>query len=150
MKENFVQKISPGILAEIGKQQKTLREIIIMASLLEEEVSAKEDRKIVSGILWKRLESDFPLQVDASLSYVTGKTSRELQKEDLELDSSYNTYLYRGLPVGPITNPGLETIEAAVYPTTSPYWFYLSDGEGKTHFSRTFAEHKEKKLKYLR
>lgn len=150
MKENFEKKVSPEILAEIERQQKILRDVIIMASLLEEEVSRTEDRKIISGILWKRFESGSLLQVDAALTYVTGRSSRELSKEDLELVSPYNTYRYPGLPAGPITNPGLEAIEATLYPAESPYWFYLSDQDGKTHYSRTFAEHREKKLKYLR
>ncbi len=121
-----------------------------MASLLEEEAIREEDRRLISGVLWKRLEAGVALQVDAALTYVTGRASHELTGEDLKFDSAFNTYFYPGLPLGPISNPGLDAIEAALRPTASPYWFYLSDKEGNTYYSATFEEHKEKKFKYLR
>jgi len=121
---------------------------IIMASLLEKEVITLEDKKIVSGILWKRLEADMPLQVDATITYLTGKSKVSL--DDLEIDSHYNTYKYKGLPVGPICNPGLESIEAAENPIESDYWFYLSTSEGETIFSKNFKEHQQAIEKYLK
>ena len=117
MKENFLKKageVSP--------------DAVIMASLLEEEAAQTEDRKIISGILWKRLGAEFPLQVDAEPG----------------------TYEYLGFPPSPITNPGLDAIEAALHPAASPYWYYLSDKEGNTHYAKTFEEHKQNRLKYLR
>lgn len=128
MKENFSQKITSEILIEIERQKKTLSDIIIMASLLEEEAAKPEDWKIISGILWKRLGAGIPLQVDAEPS----------------------TYDYLGFPAAPISNPGLEAIGAVLYPSPSPYLYYLSDKAGNLHYSRTFEEHVEKKLKYLR
>lgn len=122
MLANFDKKVRSQFQEEIGS------EIIIMASLLEKEVRTFEDKKIVSGILWKRLEIGMPLQVDAAL----------------------DTYKYKGLPQSPICNPGLESIKAAIYPQKSSYLYYLSAPDGKTIFSKTLKEHNIAKEKYLK
>jgi UPF0755 protein len=149
MLSNFGQKVTPVLRSEIKKQGKSLFNIIKMASMIEKEVKTKEDKQIVAGILWKRLRSKMPLQVDATVTYLTGDNSF-VSKEDTKVDSPYNTYKYLGLPFGPICNPGLESIEAAVYPVSSAYWYYLSTPEGKTIFSRTLEEHNAAKYKYLK
>jgi UPF0755 protein len=149
MKENFEKKISP-YKYEIEKSGKSLQEIITMASLLEKEVKTKEEKEIVSGILWKRLKAGIPLQVDATIAYITGKKTTKISFEDLQIDSPYNTYKYKGLPPGPICNPGLESILAALYPKESEYWYYLSTPEGKTLFFKTLEEHNLAKAKYLK
>lgn len=150
MLNNFDKKLIPGIRQEIEKQKKTIFEIVNMASLIEKEVKTKEDKEIVSGILWKRINSKMPLQVDATILYLTKKEGSNVSTEETKIDSPYNTYKYLGLPQGPICNPGLESIQAAVYPKTSAYWFYLSTPEGKTVFSRTLEEHNIAKFKYLK
>src|SRR3989344_1536144 len=129
---------------------KKMRDIIIMASILEEEVKSAEDRKIVAGILWKRLERSIGLNVDAALTYILGKASHALTAEDLKYDSPYNTYRYRGLPPGPISNPGLDTILAAISPIPSPYFYYLTDKDGVAHYAATLEEGALNKFKYLR
>ena len=118
--------------------------------MLEEEVKTIEDKKIVSGILWKRLKIGMPLQVDATILYALGNEPRWLTYDDLKIDSFYNTYKYVGLPPGPIANPGLDSIMAAIYPQESGYWYYLSAPDGKTYFSQTLEEHNLKKVKYLK
>lgn len=150
MLANFNKKISPELKKELVSQDKSLFSILTMASLLEKEVKSYNEKQIAAGILWKRLEAGWPLQVDATLAYLTGRTSAELTREDLEIDSPYNTYVYLGLPKGPICNPGLESINAAVYYKESPYWFYLATSEGKTIFSKTLQEHNINKEKYLK
>lgn len=135
---------------EIANGGRTLREIIIMASLLEEEARTTETRRIISGILWDRIEIGMPLQVDAVFPYFTNKNTFTLTLEDLKIDSPYNTYKYRGLPIGPITNPGMDSILAALNPTKSPYLFYLSDMDGEMHYARTFEGHLINKSRYLR
>lgn len=135
---------------EIEKQGKTIFEIITMASLLEKEVRTMEDKKMVSAVLWKRLEASMPLQVDATIIYITGKKTTKVSISETKIDSSYNTYRYKGLPIGPICNPGLDSIKAAIYPESSEYWYYLSTPEGETVFSETFKEHNIAKAKYLR
>ncbi len=156
MKSNFARKINQELQEEIEKQGKALFEIIIMASLIEKEVRAPEDKNLVSGILWKRLEAGMPLQVDATLAYLYQNKNWDFDEMRREIallrdtDSPYNTYKYKGLPLGPICNPGLDSIVAAVYPEKSDYWYYLSAKEGETIFSRNLAEHNMAKVKYLR
>jgi len=149
MRENFEKKISP-YKEEIEKSGKTIQEIIIIASLIEKEVKTKEEKELVSGILWKRLKNGIPLQVDATITYITGKKTTKISLEDLQIDSPYNTYKYKGLPPGPICNPGLESILAALYPKESDYWYYLSTPDGKTLFFKTLKEHNLAKAKYLK
>lgn len=146
---NFKRKIS-SLEEEIKESKYSLPEIITMASLVEKESAGDEERPIIAGILWKRLENGQRLQVDASLWYVTGRFSAELTISDLNLDSPYNTYKYGGLPPGPIGNPGLASIKAALDPEDSPYLFYLHDKDGGIHYARNFEEHKLNKQKYLK
>ena len=148
LRNNFIRKIFE-VMPEVEKSGKDLEDIITMASILEGEANTKEDREIVSGILWKRLAAGIPLQVDASFVYVNGKTTGDLTLDDLKIDSPYNTYIYRGLPPGPISNPGLESIYAALYPTTTPYLYFLTGKDGKMYYAKTFDEHKANIEKYL-
>ena len=146
---NFDAKLTSDLRIEIKKQSKTIFEIINMASLLEREVKTYDDKQVVAGILWKRLQQDWPLQVDAALAYIAGNRGQGLTKDDLKIDSPYNTYKYKGLPPSAICNPGLDSIRAAVYPKSSLYWFYLSTPTGKTIFSKSLDEHNTAKAKYL-
>ena len=149
MRDNFDKKLTTDLREEIQKQGKTIFEIVTMASLIEKEVREKEDKEIVSGILWKRLKNNIPLQVDATISYITGKQTTKISREETQIDSPYNTYKYLGLPIGPICNPGIDSIKAAIYPKNSQHWYYLSTSEGKTIFSETLEEHNLAKAKYL-
>ncbi|MBZ9569500.1 endolytic transglycosylase MltG [Patescibacteria group bacterium] len=148
--KNFEKKLKPELREEINRQEKTIFEIVTMASLIEKEVKTQEDRERVSGILWKRLNNNIPLQVDATITYITGKKTIKISREETQIDSPYNTYKYRGLPLGPICNPGLESILASLYPKASEYWYYLSTSEGETIFSKTLEEHNVAKSKYLK
>ena len=121
-----------------------------MASLLEKEVRTIEDKRLVAGILERRLRIGMALQVDASVSYITGKKTTRVTKEDLDTDSFYNTYEYPRLPLGPIANPGMESIQAALDPIESEYLYYLSTPDGETIFSETLEQHNEAKVTYLR
>ena len=146
--KNFDRKLDPEMRDEITRQQKTIFEIVIMASMLEKEVKTLEEKRLVSGILWKRLRVGMPLQVDATISYITGKKTTKISLKETQIDSPYNTYKYKGLPKGPICNPGKESIFAAIYPKESDYWYYLSTPDGEIIFSRTFKEHIRAKDKY--
>jgi UPF0755 protein len=147
---NFGNKLTPDLRQEIDRQKKSIFEIITMASLIEKEVITLDDKKIVSGILWKRLDIGMPLQIDATITYITGKNNTAVSMEDIQIDSPYNTYKYYGLPLGPISNPGSDSIVAAIYPVESDYFFYLSTPEGETIFSKTLKEHNQARTKYLR
>ncbi len=134
--DNFEKKLTNDLREEIEKQGKTIFEVIVMASLIEKEVILYEDKEIVSGILWKRLRSGMLLEVDSTELY-------------FEQGILYNTYEISGLPKGPICNPEMESIRASIYPKETDFWFYLSDKNGKTIFSKNFNEHLINKFKYL-
>ncbi|MFA5730139.1 MAG: endolytic transglycosylase MltG [Candidatus Paceibacterota bacterium] len=147
---NFDDKITSDLKNEIKNQNKTLFEIITMASIIEKEVKTMEDKKIVSGILWKRMVSGMRLQVDATVLYAQNKEGLKVYTKDTQIDSPYNTYKEDGLPLGPISNPGIDSIIAAVYPTKTAYYYYLSAPDGKTIWAKTLEEHNNNKIKYLK
>ncbi|KKU79068.1 MAG: Aminodeoxychorismate lyase [Parcubacteria group bacterium GW2011_GWA2_47_7] len=146
--QNFEER-TRGLQDETRLTGRDWGEIIVMASLIEEEAVEDVDRKIVSGILWSRINIGMRLQVDAPFVYIMSKSSSEISLDDLKYDSPYNTYLYKGLPPAPISNPGLLAIDAAMHPTETKYLYYLSDKEGVMHYAKTFEEHKLNKAKYL-
>jgi len=149
LKSNFNKRMN-SIKDAIENSDRKFEDIIIMASLLEEEARTTETRKIISGILWKRLDIGMALQVDAVFSYIAGENKPKVSFADLEVDSPYNTYKYAGLPPGPITNPGLDSILATLNPTPSDYWFYLSDPQGNMYYAQDFEGHKENRANHLR
>jgi UPF0755 protein len=150
------KRISSEMESAISKSGKTRHQILTMASLIEREARADSSRKIVSGILWKRLDNSWPLQVDATLQYARGYDSitktwwKEPTAADKTINSPYNTYQNQGLPPGPICAPSLSSIQAAIYPTPSEYWFYISDLSGNMHYAITLAEHNQNIATYLR
>jgi UPF0755 protein len=155
MLSNFDGKLTSDLREEIKRQQKSIFEIVTMASILEKEVRTIEDKKIVSGIFWKKINNGEPLYSCATIAYILGRenwTFDEMRKEiasGKDIDSPYNTYIYPGLPLGPISNPGLESIMATIYPEESDYRYYLSTPEGETIFSKTLEEHNIAKAKYF-
>ncbi|OGD24629.1 hypothetical protein A2819_00035 [Candidatus Azambacteria bacterium RIFCSPHIGHO2_01_FULL_40_24] len=148
MVANLDSKLTLDLKTAVKNSSYTTYEIITMASLIEKEVKSDADREIVSGILWKRLKAKVPLQVDATLVYITGR--KEIFDADKKINSPYNTYFYRGLPKGPIANPGLSAIKAAIFPKSSLYWYYLSAKDGATIFSKTLEEHNRNRAIYLK
>lgn len=149
METTFSQKIAP-FMADIEKSGRSLKDVIIMASILEREARKFETKQMIAGILWRRLSIGMPLQVDAAFDMVNGTTTFGLTLEDLRTDHPYNTYTNRGLPPGPIANPGMESIQAAVSPTVSSYLYYLTDRKGIMRYARTHDEHVQNKAIYLR
>ncbi len=149
MRKNFDKKIQ-SLEKDITNSGRTREQIIIMASLIEKEARGENDRHIISGILWTRFDKGMLLQVDAPFLYLLGKESRELTRADLAINSPFNTYRYKGLPPSPINNPGIASIEAALYPEKSPYLFYLHDESGAIYYGKTYTEHLQNIKKYLR
>lgn len=148
MQENFKRKIN-GIKKEIISFGKPLNDDIIMASILEKEARTTESRRMISGILWKRIDIGMPLQVDAVFPYINGKNTYTLTLKDLKIDSPYNTYKHKGLPIAPISNPGLDAIKAAINPKISKNLYYLSDKFGNIHYATDFSMHKKNRRLYL-
>jgi UPF0755 protein len=131
--------------------QMTIRAIVILASLIEKETSLPEERKLISAVFYNRLKLGMKLDCDPTIIYVLKQENRfkgRLRYKDLKFDSPYNTYLYAGLPPGPICNPGLESLEAALYPADEKYLYFVSKNDGSHHFSHTFREHQNAVNKY--
>ncbi|MBC7981504.1 endolytic transglycosylase MltG, partial [Candidatus Parcubacteria bacterium] len=150
--EDILKKIDAEFLkrtATYNLNADDLKRILTIASILEKEVPHPEDMKIVSGIIQNRLSKNMPLQMDSTLGYFTGKASLELTTGDLQLDSPYNTYKVKGLPSGPIGNPGDVAIDAAINPNINEYIFFLSDSQGVNHYAKTYAEHLRNRKLYL-
>lgn len=147
MLQNFQNRFTEEMQQQLANSGRTLYDTVIVASLIEKEVRTKGDLEIVSGIIWKRLDNDWLLGIDATLLYNEG--DNEITAEDLEKDTPYNTRLNKGLPPTPISNPGLASIQAALNPEESDYWFYLTDSEGEVHYAEDNAEHESNKAKYL-
>lgn len=154
--DTFNTKVTTKIRDDAKKHNLSFAEIITLASIVEREGRTNVDRPVIAGVLLKRLEADWPLQVDATLQYALGYQASEktwwkkyLTVEDKSVKSPYNTYVHTGLPPGPICNPGLESIQAVVYPAESEYWYYIHDDTGAVHFAKTLEEHEANVAKYL-
>ncbi len=140
-------KRAPGLEEESQKQGRTLNDVVILASIIEKEVSSSDDRKIVAGIFLNRIKDGMPLQSDATVNYITHGGRARPTADDLTSDSPYNTYKVKGLPPGPISNPGDDALMAALHPTQTDYRYFLTDAAGKTYFAKTFAEHQANRVK---
>lgn len=148
---NFNNKFDAELRAEAKRQNKSIFQVLIMASILEKEVKSEADMKLVAGIFWDRLANGQRLESCATLAYILGESKPQYSLADTQIDSPYNTYRNDGLPPTPINNPGLKAIRAALYPTKSDYNYFLSRPDnGETVFAKTFAEHKANKFKYLK
>jgi len=159
--QNFENKFHRDLEKATQKAGLTKEQVVILASIVEKEARQDKDRPLIAGILLKRWLNNWPLQADASIQYAVGNANcqgpidncdywQPVKKADLKIDSPYNTYQYKGLPPGPICNPGLASIRAVIYPQGSDYWFYLSDSLGQIHYAETNQEHSRNIEKYLR
>lgn len=114
---------------------------LILASIIEREAVRKEEKPIISSVFHNRLKIDMALASDATVNYLYNYTKRKMYYKDLEVDSPYNTYKYKGLPPGPIGNPDKLSIDAAFNPENTPYYFFVASGGGAHHFTETYEEH---------
>ncbi len=146
---NFDKKLTAELRAEIAKQKKTIYEVLILASIIEREVPNDADKKMIADIFIKRMRDGMRLESDATINFITGKGLVQPTYDDLQIDSPYNTYRNDGLPPGPIANPGVASIEAALYPTANDYYFFLTTKQGEVIYSRNYKEHLKNKAKYL-
>ena len=146
----FRQRIYDPNMKAIEESGYSLYDILIFASILERETKHSGDRPAVADILLRRLENNWALEVDATLLYHFGDWTRVITAEDLEIDSPYNTRKFKGLPPTPIANPGEETVEAVLYPSSNDYWYYISDQDGNLHYAVTLDEHNNNIYEYLR
>jgi len=141
---------SEGVLPDIFSGHHTVHQILTMASIIEKETKRNEDRPLVADILWRRLKRGMALQVDSSVHYAIDKIGDVYTTDkEREIDSPWNTYKYPGLPPGPICNPSLDSIKAALNPTANDYWYFLSDKDGVIHYAKTLDEQNANRVKYL-
>ena len=132
-------------MQELGMEEK---EIITLASIIEGEAIYDKERAIISGVYHNRLNIGMRLQADPTIQYIIDDSPRRLLNKDLKIKSPYNTYLNKGLPPGPINNPGIESIKAALYPAETDYIYFVARGDGYHTFSRTKEEHNIAKRKF--
>lgn len=146
MLESFNEQVEKPLdadLAHTGQLSKpdALYRAITVASMIEREAKVAKDRPLVSAVIWNRLDRGMRLEVDATVQYALGEHHDRLYYRDLRVNSPYNTYLNPGLPPGPISNPGLESIKAALHPAKVDYLYYVARPDGSHIFSRTLEEH---------
>lgn len=146
----FRSRIVSEYAADIQKSGHTLGEIVTMASLVEEESRHDDERAMVAGILWKRLDNNVVLGVDATTRYVLGKRTEVLTKADVEIDSKYNTRRSAGLPPSAIASAGESAFVASLKPKESEYWYYLHGNDGQIHYAITNDDHNANRARYLR
>jgi UPF0755 protein len=144
MVERFRQSFDADLRAEAARLEMSLREVVTLASLIEKETAAPDERPIVSAVYHNRLARRMPLQCDPTVIYALMRAGRwrgNLTRADLQMNSPYNTYRFPGLPPGPIASPGLASLQAAVRPADVPYLYFVSRNDGTHVFATTLAEH---------
>ena len=150
MMKTTAENVTPylDILAE---QERSVHWLLTFSSLLEKEATAISDRETIASVFYNRLkeDNDMPLQTDPTVAYAHGKHISKTSLADLEIDNPYNTYKYKGMPPGPISNAGKSSIQAVIDPEHTNYLYFLADGEGKNYFSENYEDHLAKKAKYI-
>lgn len=145
----FGRRVTPDLRREIEAQGRTLHEVLTLASIVQKESAGVEEMPDVAGVFWHRLQIGMRLESDATVNYVLGTSRRQPTFADTAVEHPYNTYRNGGLPPGPIGNPGMEAILAAIYPADTDYLFFLHKENYDIVLSRTFAEHLAAKARYL-
>lgn len=154
----FETKLTPEMRTAIKRKGMTTDEVVTLASILEREAFGDNDRQDIANILYRRLDEGIPLQVDATVQYILGYQPDEqrwwkktLSFDDLKINSPYNTYKVTGLPPGPISNPGIQSIEAVINAdANTPYLFYIHDPSGNTHYAKDSEGHQANIDRYLK
>ncbi|OIP57964.1 MAG: endolytic transglycosylase MltG [Candidatus Levybacteria bacterium CG_4_10_14_0_2_um_filter_36_16] len=152
LKNNFYKKIES---IGLSKSDPQLKKIVIIASLIEREALRDEEKPVIASVITNRLNDGIALDIDATLQYIKGKGSNDKwwnvpTAADKRISSLYNTYLYPGIPFGPISNPGINAIAAAKNPASSRYYYYLHDSKGNVYFAKTLEAHNANIQKYLK
>ncbi len=137
----FEEKVLPIYRKEVKKNDFSLHQIIILASIIEKEARVDSEKPIIAGVFYNRLKNGMKLMADPTIKYALGDFHQKLTREMLRYPSIYNTYLYPGLPPGPICSPGIESIKAAIHPAQVNYLYFVARGDGTHYFSQTYKQH---------
>jgi len=148
MVEQLRQVVGPDLLARMQELKMTMHEVLTLASIIEKETGSGGERLEISAVFHNRLKKHIPLQSDPTVIYGLPAFDGNLHKKDLSSPSPYNTYRVQGLPPGPIANPGIEAIRAALYPSDSRSLYFVSRNDGTHQFSATLIEHNKAVEKY--
>jgi len=149
MVQRLRAKLDDGLLAQAESAGLTLHQLVTLASIIEKEAVMREEMPLISAVFWNRMKRDMPLQADPTVQYALGKDRQALTREDLQVDSPFNTYRVRGLPPGPIASPGKAAIVAALNPARVEYLYFVSTGDRRRHvFSATLAQHNSAVARY--
>jgi len=149
MLSNFDARVDAEMMTEIEKQGRKLHDVMIMASVLDREGQTPEDMALVADLFLRRIKIGIPMQADSTVNYVIAGDKPSITIAQTKIDSPFNTYKYPNLPLGPIGNPGINAIRAAIYPQKNNFLYFLTDAEGNVHYAATFEEHIKNKQKYL-
>lgn len=142
---NRFEEVWKDITKDITITEEEIEKVINVASIIEKEARVDEDRPLIASVIYNRLNQDMPLQIDATVIYAHGYYIESVRNRHLAIESKYNTYLYKGLPVGPICNPGAPSIEAALNPESTDYLFYLLAGDHEHYFTNNYDDFLKKK-----
>ena len=137
----FGEMVPPGKQALAEQHGITFAQAVVLASIVEREAKLDSDRAQVAAVYYNRLAAGMALEVDATVLYAEGRTSGEINDQDKKVDSLENTYLHVGVPPLPISNPGIKSIDAVLMPASNDYLYYITDSQGRAHFSRNFPQH---------
>lgn len=141
MLNRFSEKVLP--IYYQSKTDLTLHQVITLASIVEKEARIEKERPIIASVFLNRLKLGIALRADPTVKYVLEKPTKRVKFSDLKVNSPYNTYLYKGLPPGPICNPGIASIKAVLNPAKTNYLYFVSNGDGTHTFSSSWIEHKK-------
>jgi UPF0755 protein len=149
MLDNFDAHLTADMKQKIAARNMSIYQFVTLASLVEKEAAYDKDRPIIAAVFLKRLAINMPLQSDASISYALGTYKASYSIEETKSDSPYNTYLYSGLPPGPIGNPGMDSLRAVADAPATNYLFFVADAQGHNHFAATYEEHMKNVKEYM-
>lgn len=141
MVSQFDSRFTPAMRKQATDMGLSVRDVVILASLVEKEAKVDKERPIIAGVFLRRLQMGMPLQSCATIQYILGFPKPELTVQDTEIPSPYNTYLHMGLPPGPIANPGMASLKAVLSPADTDYLYFVANKDGTHVFSTTYEEH---------
>jgi UPF0755 protein len=148
--DQFHKELPRDAAARAKALGRTVPEVVVIASLIEREGKADEDRPLIASVIYNRLRRGMPLEVDASIEYTFPEHHDVITKRDLDVDSPYNTYRHTGLPPTPIANPGKASLDAAFRPASTDYLYYVAKPDGHSAFAKSLQEHNANVARYLK